>query len=419
MRVSLQSHGLLRDSLLLLVLSQFGNAANLLFQMFMARSLSPDEYSVLVALMGMGLILATPTGALVASVAHYSARFLQAARGGDILRLLVFWAMKSAWVVLPLGGLALLFHAQIAGFYNLDRPHAIWVMTLMFVLTPFHPMLTGAFQGMQSFFWMAMMGCAFGWLKLGFAILLVYCMAPTAAMGLLAQSLSLMLCIALGTGVVLHKLRGLAPTDAPLPSSQAYFLKSCLILTAFGILASLDMTLIRRFLPDQAGQASYAFQLARMAIFLPMPVAMALFPKVTSQDVIRKEDRRNLRLAMLYALLIISGVVGGCLLMPRLALRILGAETIDAQLVRWLRLTLLALSPLGFSHLLMNFELAQHRFSLLPGALLLAVAYGGGVWIWHGSVDQVIAVLAVCSTAFMAMALWALPRGPEQGQEAV
>ena len=410
MRISLPAQTLLRDSFLLLVLSQFGNAANLLFQMFMARSLSPDEYSVLVALMGMAMILGTPTHALVASVAHYSARFLQSGRGGDILRLLLFWMRKTAWVVVPLATIALLFHARIASFYNLDRPHAIWAMIFVFVLTPFPPLLTGVFQGIQNFFWMAMMGCAFGWLKLGLGILLVYRIAPTAALGLLAQGLSFMLCVALGMGVVLYKLRGLSPTHDPLPSSQAYFLKSCLILTSFGILASLDMTLIRRFLPEQAGQASYAFQLARMAIFLPMPIAMALFPKVTSQDVIRPEDRRNLRLAMLYAALIIGGVVGGCVLMPRQALRILGAEVIDAQLVRWLRLTLLALAPLAFAHLLMNFELAQHRFSLLPGALLLATVYVGGVWIWHGSVDQVIAVLALCSTAFMIMAFWALPR---------
>ncbi len=411
MRFSFQAHGLLRDSLLLLVLSQFGNAANLLYQMFMARNLSPDEYSVLVALLGMALILATPTQALVASVAHYSARFLQSGRGGDIRRLLLFWARRTACVVLPLGLLALVFHTQIAAFYNLERPHAVWVMILIFVLTPFHPLLTGVFQGMQSFFWMAMMGCAFGWLKLGLGILLVTLVSSTAAAGLLAQSLSFMLCIALGTGVVLYRLQGLSPTDGPLPASHAYFFKSCIILTAFGVLASLDMTLVRRFLPEQAGQASYAFQLARMVIFLPMPVAMALFPKVTSQDAFREEDRRHLRQAMLYAILIMGGVVGGGLLMPRLALRILGARTIDAQLIRWLRLALLALSPLGFSHLLVNFELAQHRFSLLPGAVLLAAAFVGGVWIWHDTVDQVIAVLAVCSTAFMAMALWALPRG--------
>ena len=92
----------------------------------------------------------------------------------------------------------------------------------------------------------------------------------------------------------------------------------------------------------------------------------------------------------------------------RLVLFGMGAP--DAEQVFLVRAVVLAMSPLGLAYILMNFELAQHRFAMVPGALLIAVAYIAGVALFHDTPRQVIAVLACVSTAFLVLMLICLPR---------
>ena len=65
------------------------------------------------------------------------------------------------------------------------------------------------------------------------------------------------------------------------------------------------------------------------------------------------------------------------------------------------RLVVLALSPLSLGFVLMNFEMAQRRFRAVPIALVLAAGYIAGVFIFHDSTMQVVAVMAVVNVVFL------------------
>ena len=57
------------------------------------------------------------------------------------------------------------------------------------------------------------------------------------------------------------------------------------------------------------------------------------------------------------------------------------------------------MAPLGPSLLLLNFELAQRQFRCVLPLGVIAAGYVGGVWLWHGTLAQVVAVLAVAAWA--------------------
>ena len=77
-------------------------------------------------------------------------------------------------------------------------------------------------------------------------------------------------------------------------------------------------------------------------------------------------------------------------------------------LVRWV---CLAMSPLGFTYVLVHFEMAQHRFACMPWLLACAGAYVGGVALWHETVLQVVAVLGAASLASALLFAAAVMRG--------
>jgi ABC-type proline/glycine betaine transport system permease subunit len=71
---------------------------------------------------------------------------------------------------------------------------------------------------------------------------------------------------------------------------------------------------------------------------------------------------------------------------------------IDPQTGNLFRLMIWALTPMAITYLLMNFEMAQHRFKSTPAMIFCALLYVGGVTLWHDSAEQIIGVLAAVST---------------------
>ena len=91
--------------------------------------------------------------------------------------------------------------------------------------------------------------------------------------------------------------------------------------TAYGLLSNADVVLVKHYFPaDQAGVFAKAAMVARIVLFLPAPVAAAMFPKVTSSGESSQASRRTL----IKALMLVGLMVGlmfymGLVTLPRVA----------------------------------------------------------------------------------------------------
>ena len=56
------------------------------------------------------------------------------------------------------------------------------------------------------------------------------------------------------------------------------------------------------------------------------------------------------------------------------------------------------MSPLGIAYLLMNFEMAQHRFACMIPLFVCALGYVVGVTLWHDQLHYVAIVLGAVGT---------------------
>ncbi len=408
-----ESHrdGLLRHSILLFVALNLTMVANIAFTVMLGRTLSLEEFSVFLPLMSMVGVLSSPMQAVRTVITHYSARFMLEGRKRDIVRLIRQWLIYITVVAVVLLLVVLTQVEWIMAYQNLDDPAPVHIMGFILVVAMFYPILGGAMQGLQAFRWVAAAAMTAAGTKLICGCVLVFLVAATASSGLLAHLIGTTATFAIAICAIRPRLRNAEGEERSLPSTTPYFFRSCIVLISFACIMQLPVIFVKHYFSTEvAGEFSYAVTIAKLVIFLPMPVTMALFPKVISEGGMTREDQKLLIRGMLYAIVLIGGSACVCMLIPNVPLYILaGVTDPDAQQILLVRLLLLSMVPLGLGHMLMNFELAQHRFAIVPGALISAVAYVAGILIWHETVWQIVGVTATMSVAFLVVLLISLP----------
>lgn len=392
--------GLLRHSMLLLMATQIGNVCNFLFQMLMMRRLSAVEYGILASMLSLILITATPLEALRTAVAHQIALLCRLNQGYAIRHMLKHWARIlgfAAGVILLLG---LAASYPVARFFHL--PNALPVIMTVFILAGslYMPYFAGGLQGVQSFTWMAAHGQMWAAVRYLAAWLLFLVFHHTAVTGLAAHGIGVLASLAFGACAFYFILKPVPSSNAYRFSGGRYFLMSLFVLTGFAILMNADVALVKRFFsPEEAGVFAKAATISRSIIFLPVPIAVAMFPKVVSSGLSTLTDRGILLRAVLFTttLIVVSATL--CTVAADLLWRVFTGEYPDTETRFLLRWIFWAMAPLGLTFLLMNFEIAQRRFRAPAMLVLLAIVYVAGVALWHDTLAQVLTVLTCVSLA--------------------
>lgn len=398
------AHGdrLVHHGVFLLAMSQIANVANMAFHIVMGRTLGEagaDEYGILATMLNLLLVLSTPLDALRNAMAHFAARYEQSGDRAVVRALAVRWMYRMLAFGLPAGLLLFLASAPVAAFFHLPSALPVKVAGCLLPFLLGFPVLCGILQGLQAFVWMSMSMHMWGVIRLLSAFLLVTLVSASAMAGIVSHAIAQVFALLIGSVGVWQMTRGLDRRPAPTGVAR-YFLQALLMLAGYAVLMNSDVMLIRHFHPGETGHFAWAATIGRSVIFLPMPIALAMFPKVISMGASSAATRKTLWRALFMTVSLILLAVGAVWLLPWLPLKIL--YKVDAptpemvSLVRWV---CLAMSPLGITYVLLHFEMAQHRFASVPWLLACAAGYIGGVALWHHSVGQVVLVMGSACAA--------------------
>ena len=402
---------LLRHSVLLMAAAQLGNVANLAFQIIMNRRLSDAEYGVLTAMVTMMAMVMLPLESLRTTLAHRTALWVNEGRTGDVSALCRLWSRRAiaTWgalfVFLVFGG------PGLSSLLKLNSPWPLWITSIGLMGIMLLPVMLGVLQGMQRFAVFAWAQQTPNFLRFFLGVGLVFWI-PRAWTGIAAQAAGFIAAGLCATVWARAGWRGLHASGRPIESSDAYFFKSLAILSAFAVLMLVDVLLVKAWFDvDLAGRYSRAATIARAIVYLPMPVAMALFPKVVSRGERTKEGRRMLAQALAGVGGLLAVSAGTAWLLASLLWRLFTGNEPSPDELHLLRGLVLALAPLALAHLLLNFELAQHRFRACSVAVVGVGIYLIGVFIWHPTPLAVAGWLGGVSLAVFLGLAWSQWRG--------
>lgn len=406
--------GLLRHSLILMAGTQIGNVANLLFQIAMMRGLSPVEYGVLAAMLSVILIVGTPLTALTTAAAHITARYFQQSHPEQIHPLVSRWLR----FLLVAGIIILIITVAGSGLFcklfKIDSIGLPIAAGTIMALALFPPLYNGVLQGAQAFIWLSISGQIWGVARLFFGVLFVYLISAEAMSALVGHGIGIVISMVVGWIGLKSIMRPYHPNTATpeaSPGEMIYLTKSLVVLSAFAVLMNADISIVKHyFSPHDAGVYARASTIARSVIFLPMPIAAAMFPKVVSMGEFSWHSRKTLIQAIIYVAVVIAFSAILCILLYPFIWYVFTGGWPAPATTRIAREVILAMGPLGLTYLLMNFEIAQNRFRIAYLLLPLAVCYIGGVGLWHATLGQIILVLGCISTASALILLFGLPR---------
>ncbi len=390
--------GLIQHGSLLMVGTLVGAVCNAGFHMVVGRPqvLSNGEYGSLVAMLGIILVVSTPMLAVQNTLAHFASKLAQDGRRGEILPLFLHWARLFAMISAAITLAAWTFRAPLAAFWNVNPSLIVLTFTVL-AASLWMSLFYGLLQGMQSFIWLAWVPQAWGSTRLVLGGIFTSFISATAVAAVAAQGIGVLAVVALSLWAIARMRLPHSPVVAQPQGTYRYLGSALVCLVGFAMLMNLDAAMAKHYFDSEtAGLFAKAATIARTAVFLPVPIATALFPKVTSTGELSDDSWKLLGRAMGFAGLLIGAVSSVCLLFPQLPWSILyGHWPVESAVLAaaLTRAMVLAMSPLALAYLLLNFEMAQRRFFWCFAMVPCGLAYVGGVMYFHSHPLQISIVL--------------------------
>lgn len=391
-----------------LMIATIGGGAMTFGVHFLAKSDSvpkPQYAAFVTLLMVVGCLPAMPLQMIFAQQSALALATGRERQLAGMIRLVWLWT----FVVWLLGAAAVcVFQKRIVAGWHLPDTTGLWAMLLLLLFSLWVPMFTGVLQGRQDFFWMGWSAILAAAGRFIGAVFLVLALSLGSA-GMLAGAV---MGVGLGAVVAIWRTRDLWSLPAEQFAGKNLARQVLPLVFGFGacqFMFTSDTMFAKAFFnDDQMGSYGAAGTLSRALLWLVMPLAAVMFPKIVHANA-RSEKSNLFGIVVLgTAVLAIFGGLGLWLVGP-LAIKLVYKSTYlsAAALIPWYAG---AMVPLAMANVIVNDLLARSRFRVVPFMVLLALAYGFTLpWMLHhfpGRLEVVLQTLGAFNLLLFGICAW-------------
>ena len=275
---------------------------------------------------------------------------------------------------LPTMPLQMVFAQQSALALATGRERQLAGMILL-LASLWVPMFSGVLQGRQDFFWQGWTAIIGGVGRLAAAAFIVLVLAGGAA-GMIMGTL---IGVGLSAIISIWKTRDLWALPAE-PFDRKNLMRQVMpLMFGFGacqFLFTSDTMFVKAwFSPDAMKPYIAAGTLSRGLLWLVLPLAAVMFPKIVHSSAKREKNNLFGLVVLGTAVLGVCGIIGLWLAGPLLVKIVYKSNDIAGTmaLIPWYAG---AMVPLALANVMVNDLLARSRFGVVPFMALLAIAYG-------------------------------------------
>lgn len=301
------------------------------------------------------------------------------------------------------------FRGQIVRGWHLESSVPLFVTLFTVLCAIWLPLFSGIMQGRQDFFWYGWSLILGGIFRAAAAAVLVIAF-KAGATGMLGGALA---GVGVAGAIVIWRTRDLWRAK-PEPFDTRELLAEIMPLVfAFGVCQFLfttdTMFATPHFNGDQMKHYVAAGTLARALLWLVMPIAAVMFPKIVHSSA--KGEKTNLFGIVILgtAALAIVGAIGLCIVGP-LVVRLAFKPEDVAETTSLLPWYAAAMIPLALANVLVNDLMARARFKVVPAMVVLAIGYGFTLPYvlnrYPGRMTVVLQTLLVFTTLLFLVCAW-------------
>ena len=393
--IQLTKHPMLRDQIVLIMLSFGVNALAFLFQFLMARVMTPTAWKDTMAILALLTIISVPSIAINTLAIKMSGELHIRNQLEDLWR----WITRTIGIVLAAGAAIAAAFALLSGWITeqlqLEASAGVVVAGLACALLLGSTVVRGALAGVRSFVTLGVISMTETLTRVITAVVMVT--AGFAAAGAVGGSAAgAFLFIALGL-FFLRKRRDSAPEQTNSNAKLPQWTEQARILTiSFGlaVLFNIDSLIVARFFSTEAAASYLAMGLiGRTIFFMSGPVSIVLLPHVIRVYTSGNSVVPSLALALALITLIVTTTAILILAFPTQIFNLVFREgyTLD--------LTILSIYAVIGSLFAVNAALANVLIGV--GCLrawigMLAIALGliASLFVLHDSLTQIALTLA-------------------------
>jgi O-antigen/teichoic acid export membrane protein len=374
---------------------------------FLSKSIPESQYATFGTL--LMVVACMPTMPLQMIFAQQTALALATGRERQLAGMV---RMAAMWTFIPwaLGtAIVLLFQKQIVTGWHLPDAVGLWVTLPLLLLTLLGTMFGGILQGRQDFFWLGWVAILSGVLRFLAAALLVLALGLGAAGMITGALIGVGLCAL----IAIWRTRDLWSLPAENFDGKGLIRQVVPLMFGFGacqfMFTSDTMFAKAYFTGDQMAPYVAAGTLSRALLWLVLPLAAVMFPKIVHAAA--KAEKTNLfNLVVLgTAVLAICGALGLWLVGP-IVVKIVYKSSYVAATTALLPWYAGAMVPLALANVMVNDLLARARFGVVPFMVLLAAAYGFTLpWMLNhfpGRLEVVLQTLGAFNLLLFLVCAW-------------
>jgi O-antigen/teichoic acid export membrane protein len=392
------------------------NLFSLLYHLFMVRFLLPVDYGQLNTLIALFMVISVPASTVQTTVTKFVSSFQAQNRLSQVRKLLRHLLILMSIVGFSIFLLVTLGRGFISSFLQISSYRLIILFALGLFFAMVVPIPWGGLQGLQKFGAMTFNLIVMGGLKFGLGSLFVFLgLGVLGAMGafticyLVTVFLSL---IILGSSLPRKKSESRREEDIEKPDPSyisevyQYFLPVGITLLCFRVLTSIDLILVKHFFtPIEAGYYSVAQMVGRVILFLPIPVVMVMFPKLSSLE--GQEEKRLLILRQSFMMVFLFCVVAILLgfLFPSLIIQI-SSGRLYAECIPLVRFFCVDMSLFSLVFILLHYHLSRGKNTFLYPLCFLTLIQTGLIILYHDTLVQVLVVVGLVGLCLLGVNLY-------------
>lgn len=356
-----------------LMMANISSGFMMLFVHFLNKIIPDYEYSAFVVL--LMVVACLPNLPLQMVFAQQTARAMEMGRERQLAHMIrlswlwtfILWAMAAAVVCF--------YRQKIVADWQLPNSSCLLMMLPMVLASIWMPMFYGVQQGRQDFFWIGWATISNGALRLLGAAFLVMAFA-LGATGMMAGAL---LGTVVAAGVGIWRNRDLLSLPAEKFDVKELLRQIVPLILGFGacqfLFTSDTMFAKAHFSGDAMKPYALAGTLSRALLWLVLPLATVMFPKIV-QSTLHGKKSNLFGLAVLGTAVLSTCGMLGLWATGTIVVRIVGKASDVAATTALIPWYAGAMIPLAMANIMVNDLLARSRFAIVPLMILIAVCYG-------------------------------------------